>query len=86
MCAWIKMPGGGYAIVCGRGHRHELRYCRCGEPATLQCDHPEPARDRFKGGKRTKTCDAWICEACAQEIGPDRHLCPAHQRQGRLAL
>lgn len=68
-CARVKLPGGGFAIVCG--HRGRVHACgSCGAVAELQCD--------WKTGKGT-TCDAWICATCAQEVGPDKHLCPTHQ-------
>jgi len=52
-------------------------YCKtCGRVATLQCDYPT----RTRAGK-ARTCDAWICQGCATEVGPDRHHCPPHQRQ-----
>lgn len=85
---WLKMPGGGWAHVrmSGRRRDREFRRCLCGALAEYQCDHRERARDRFKGGTRMKRCDAWVCEKCVREIGPDRHLCAAHQAQGSLAL
>jgi hypothetical protein len=46
-----------------------MRYA-CGNPATLQCDAPT--------GRRSGTCDRHLCASCATEVGPDRHLCPAH--------
>jgi hypothetical protein len=57
------------AIVCGR--RVRKARCTCSSIAGLQCDW------KVGGGK---TCDAWICGACAQEVGPNKHLCPEHQR------
>ena len=57
------------AIVCGRRVRKPR--CACGAIAHLQCDW------KLAAGK---TCDAWICDACAQEVGPNKHLCPEHQR------
>jgi hypothetical protein len=57
------------AIVCrSRGRKHR---CACGAVAGLQCD--------WKTAKG-KTCDAWICASCAQEVAPNKHLCPEHQR------
>lgn len=43
---------------------------RCGWISGFQCDW------KIGGGK---TCDRWICEAHAQEVGQDKHLCPEHQ-------
>ncbi len=76
-CDTIRMPDGGFAIVCSRGRRHHAApppKCRCGRPATLLCDHPQPG-----GG----TCDRPICATCARVVGPDRHHCPVHD-QGTL--
>jgi hypothetical protein len=55
-------------FICGpRQRRHHC--CTCGVlGATFQCDG-----DRKKSGK---TCDRYLCEACAVEVGPDQHLCP----------
>ena len=61
------------AIVCssgGRGYRERAHRCACRQVARLQCDW------KLAVGK---TCDAWICAGCAQEVGPNKHLCPAHQ-------
>jgi hypothetical protein len=41
---------------------------RCCGISSFLCDWP------VDGG----TCDAPLCEAHAQAIGPDRHLCPLH--------
>lgn len=74
-CARVKLPDGTVAIVCtsgGRGYRERAHRCECGQKtARLQCD--------WKLGSG-KTCDKWICAGCAQEVGPDKHLCHAHQR------
>ncbi len=68
-CRGIKLPNGGAAIVCGP--RKRRRNCdRCGAKATLLCDWKTDAG---------KTCDRPICTACAEEVGPDKHLCPDHQ-------
>ena len=71
-CAHVKLPDGMVAIVCTSGRRRRPHRCvSCGAVAGLQCDW------KLEGGK---TCDAWICAGCAQEAGPDKHLCPTHQR------
>ncbi|GAP37332.1 hypothetical protein ABXN37_19605 [Piscinibacter sakaiensis] len=67
-CTTINL-GGASAIVCTRTRSPR---CACGAPATLQCDANAPAR-------RSGTCDRHICATCATEVGPDRHLCPAHR-------
>jgi len=91
-CDHVHVPGGGGAIVCssgGRGYRSRPHRCgACGRAlsATLQCDWklgtatPPPPGGRPLLGKEGRTCDVHICTACAQEVGPDKHLCPEHQR------
>lgn len=66
-CTHVTLPGGISAIVRTSGPR--LR-CACGRSPTLQCDAPTK--------RRSGTCDRHLCERCAVEVGPDRHLCPAH--------
>jgi len=67
-CAHVKI-GGANVIICGS--RRRVKPCHtCREIAAFQCDW------KLGGGK---TCDAWICDAHAQEVGPDKHLCPEHQ-------
>lgn len=69
-CETIRMPSGGYAIVCSRG-RQKHKFCACGKPATLLCDWPKD-----KG-----TCDAALCRKCAVPAGPNRDHCPHHQQK-----
>jgi hypothetical protein len=68
-CEVVKMPGGGTAIVTHSGGR----WCSCGcrRRATIQCDFPKP-------GRKSGTCDAWLCRGCAVSVGPDRDHCPEH--------
>ena len=66
-CRQVRI-GDGFAIVC-TGSRPAQR-CRCGQAATLQCD--------WKIGLG-RTCDAYICDRCAQQVGPDKHLCGEHR-------
>ena len=47
---------------------------RCAQISGYQCD--------WKIGDG-KTCDRWRCEQHAQQVGPDKHLCPEHQRAYR---
>jgi hypothetical protein len=66
-CEFVKISGG-TAIICTP--RRRPKRCRCGAVATLLCDHP----------KGRGTCDSAICARCATAVGPDRHLCPDHNR------
>ena len=67
-CVPVSIPGGGTAIVCGvRGRRR----CKCGRPATLECDWKVPSR-------KSGTCDAPICDRCSVSPAPDKDLCPTH--------
>lgn len=45
---------------------------RCGNVATIQCDYQVAAG---------KTCDAYICRAHAESVGPDIDHCPDHAGQ-----
>jgi len=59
-------------IVCIRGRREKPRHCwvrHCDDPVTKLCDWPMDGK---------KTCDRNICDGHADEVGPDRHYCPAH--------
>lgn len=58
---------GARGILCTRTRRPR---CACGQPATLQCDAPTK--------RRSGTCDRHLCERCATEVGPDKHLCSTH--------
>ena len=68
-CETVKLPGGGAAIVCGRGRR-KYRCCACTLAGGLQCDWKVSP---------TKTCDRFICPDHAKEVAPEKHLCPEHQ-------
>jgi len=72
----VTMPDGSVAkgFICSRGPRPKAKRCRCDRSSTLLCDQP------LTGPKTGKTCDRPLCERCATEVGPDRHLCPAHAR------
>jgi len=71
-CKRTDLPGGGFVIACTRGQRSKPCVA-CGRPALLLCDGPPPE------GVAWKTCSAPICAGCAQHVGPDRDLCPAHR-------
>lgn len=68
-CEVVKI-GDVRAIVCGRDRRRSKR-CKCGAIADRQCDW------KVKG-KRSGTCDAWVCQACSVEPAPGKDLCTAH--------
>jgi hypothetical protein len=68
-CDRVKLPGGGVAIVCGRGPRRH-RCCACTLAGGFQCDWKVSP---------TKTCDRYICPDHAQQVAPGKHLCPEHQ-------
>lgn len=58
----------------------QAHHCKtCGKQAGLQCDYPIVQRNGARG-----TCDRWICDVCATEVGHDRHYCPPHERASRL--
>lgn len=66
-CEHVRLPGGHAAIVCS-----PTRRCKCGRRATLECDWKVATR-------RSGTCDAPICAACARSPAPNKDLCPKHQ-------
>ncbi len=69
-CKLMTLPDGSRAIVCmGNRPRRRCPFCRRNW-ATLLCDFP------LANGK---TCDARICEECAEHVGPDRDHCPNHK-------
>jgi hypothetical protein len=68
-CHFVSAGGVG-AIVCMRGGRKKR--CACGRAATLLCDWK-------LGAAAGRTCDRPVCAACAQGVGPDKHLCQEHQ-------
>lgn len=72
-CDHVKLPGGGYAIVCSRGRRPK-RCSSCGRASSKLCDYP------LRGEKAGKTCDLPICDACATHVPPDTDYCPPHAR------
>lgn len=71
MCLHMKFEDGTSAIICGTRQRRQ--YCACGRASDFLCDWK--VREKKSG-----TCDAPICKAHALEVGPDKHLCPQHQR------
>ncbi len=72
-CRKVDLGNGAWIISCTRGEqRARCKVCR--GSAGLLCDW------KLKGPKAGKTCDAPLCERCAQSPAPDKHLCPAHWR------
>jgi hypothetical protein len=67
MTCHVVKAGGVMAIVCTSGRTMR---CACGGPGALLCD--------WKLGKG-KTCDTPMCQGCAKEVAPEKHLCRAHQ-------
>lgn len=68
------------AIVCGGRRTPKCKAKRadgstCGGAGTLQCD--------WKITK-TRTCDRYICADHAEEVGPEKHLCPDCQAAYRM--
>jgi hypothetical protein len=78
VCETIKFADGSSAIICGMRGRKQ-KYCACGRAAHLLCDWK--VREKKSG-----TCDAPICPSHAKQVGPDKHLCPLHQKAYELWL
>ena len=74
-CETVTLPGGGFAIVCRRGSQKQPKkpciVIGCRRPVAFLCD-----QDVGQG----RTCDRGMCASHAQEVGPDRHHCPAHPK------
>lgn len=80
---FYKVPGFGVVHMKIAGHHRPPAPCsatvgisvrqaepeRCGQCSEFLCDWPTGAR---------KTCSAPLCEAHANQVGPDRHYCPDH--------
>jgi hypothetical protein len=79
-CNHIDLPGGGFAIVCGRGSRQRL-CTHCGKPSDKLCDYP------LRGAKEGQTCSRPVCQKCATHVEPDTDFCRTHaemiEREGR---
>ncbi len=70
-CTPVKLPDGGFAILCSRGQtRKRCNYCD--GIADRLCDYPV-----LRNGKRS-TCDAPLCSRCTTRIAGDGDLCRAH--------
>lgn len=73
MCRHVDLGNGNFAIVCGG--KHKPKFCACGREGVLLCDW------KVKSNKGSGTCDEPVCKRHAMQVGPDKHLCPAHQRE-----
>lgn len=71
MCEHVKLPDGTAMIICGT--RQRTMYCACGRVCDYLCDWK--VREKKSG-----TCDAPICTKHALQVGPEKHLCPQHQK------
>jgi hypothetical protein len=71
MCEHVKFPDGTTAIICGM--RGRQKFCACGRVGDFECDWKVKE-------KRSGMCDAPICSHHALQVGPDKHLCPQHQK------
>ncbi len=68
-CTPIDLGNGMTGIVCTT--RRKRKPCACGRSASLECDFPNEKR-------KSKTCDAPICDQCARRISPNVDHCRAH--------
>lgn len=86
-CEHINLGGGATAIICRRGYGKTRALCSaCKQRVHSKlCDYP------LRGRKAGKTCDAKLCEQCAQTqaqqapfpgsiVGDTIDLCPAHAK------
>lgn len=77
-CEWVKMPGGGMAMVCGPRQRAPRRKCcvpGCRSRSGFQCDFPTG---------RGRTCNRYVCDAHRSAQGEGIDFCPEHARQPAL--
>jgi len=74
-CNIKTLPGGGYAIICGRTAQERCFYC--GRPSEILCDYPVAANT-------SGTCDKPCCRLCSKRVAPDRDYCDGHAKQEAL--
>jgi hypothetical protein len=77
-CYTVKF-GESTAILCGRGRGLPKPCIHCGDVSSALCDFPVWIGRTPKGRKKKKTCDAPLCEACAQKgENPKYDFCREH--------
>jgi hypothetical protein len=71
-CQPVKLPGGVAAIVCSRSRRRpKCSEPGCDAPGEFQCDAPV-------AGKKSGTCDRYMCRAHRVPRRPGIDFCPGH--------
>lgn len=79
-CAPIIKNGERIGFMCGEFSLEEIRIESCSEcddnvtGAEFLCDYPVG---------HDKTCDRYLCKACAKTVGRDMHYCPSHHQEWR---
>ena len=70
-CEVTRDESGRVAMIsCSRGASTACEFC--GAPHKKLCDF-----ELVNGG----TCDAYMCNGCAQPVGINRDYCPPHSRK-----
>jgi hypothetical protein len=67
----LKLPGGGFARICGSKPMVACRACEAAVSAYL-CDYPV---------SQGRTCDMPLCGGCRVPQSPGRDFCPRHGQQ-----
>jgi len=81
---WYRGPNGlpmhlHFGSAANRSAPHG---CQAKRPRGDWCGMFPACRCDWKTGGG-KTCSVWLCADHAQEVAPDKHLCPAHQQAYR---
>lgn len=71
---WLKLPGGGVALVHTSRPTKACSICES-RLAAYVCDFPTPSR-------KTRTCDKPLCDQCRVSPEPDIDYCPTHKVGG----
>lgn len=83
ICTFTTNDDGIPVVFCGR--RRPRPKCKCGAPATKECDFIIEERHA-----RDATCDKPLCDRCAVSGGSNIDFCPDHPAQpgtqGKLEL